>query len=160
MSTLFGSRVYDIWFAFSPDSLSPEFASEGLRTLVLGVKILSKEDAEVWLTKYKAASTSIENREKKMTAVAVDIERDLHIVGATALEDELQDGVPETIANLKKAGIKLWVLTGDKRETAIEIGYSTKGTLLFVPFLFHYNSSLTNVAVSSVDFYYVLDGSG
>jgi P-type E1-E2 ATPase len=64
-----------------------------------------------------------------MTAVAVDIERDLHIVGATALEDKLQDGVPETIANLKKAGIKLWVLTGDKRETAIEIGYSTKGEL-------------------------------
>ena len=73
-----------------------------------------------------------------MTAVAVDIERDLHIVGATALEDKLQAGVPETIANLKKAGIKLWVLTGDKRETAIEIGYSTKGKLFFVPFLFHY----------------------
>ena len=50
----------------------------------------------------------------------------MHIVGATAIEDRLQDGVPETIANLGKAGIKLWVLTGDKRETAIEIGYSTK----------------------------------
>ena len=58
--------------------------------------------------------------------MAVEIEKDLHIVGATAIEDKLQDGVPETIANLEKAGIKLWVLTGDKRETAIEIGYSTK----------------------------------
>lgn len=103
-----------------------EFASEGLRTLVLGIKILTDEGAEEWLSKYKKASTSIENRDKKLTAVAVEIERDLHIVGATAIEDKLQDGVPETIANLGKAGIKLWVLTGDKRETAIEIGYSTK----------------------------------
>ncbi|EED95897.1 hypothetical protein THAPSDRAFT_26702 [Thalassiosira pseudonana CCMP1335] len=102
------------------------FASEGLRTLVLGVKMLSEEAAAQWLTEFKAASTSIENRDKKLTAVAYDIERDLHIVGATAIEDKLQDGVPETIANLGKAGIKLWVLTGDKRETAIEIGYSTK----------------------------------
>lgn len=103
-----------------------EFASEGLRTLVLGVKILSDEDAEVWLSKFKEASTSIENRDEKLTNVATEIEKDLHIVGATAIEDKLQDGVPETIANLGKAGIKLWVLTGDKRETAIEIGYSTK----------------------------------
>lgn len=103
-----------------------EFASEGLRTLVLGVKILSEEEAETWLAKFKEASTSIENRDKKLTAVAYEIEKDLHIVGATAIEDRLQDGVPETIANLGKAGIKLWVLTGDKRETAIEIGYSTK----------------------------------
>jgi magnesium-transporting ATPase (P-type) len=58
--------------------------------------------------------------------VAAEIEKDLHIVGATAIEDKLQDGVPETISKLEKAGIKLWVLTGDKRETAIEIGYSTK----------------------------------
>lgn len=102
------------------------FASEGLRTLVLGVKILTDADAEEWLSKYKKAATSLENRDKKLTAVAAEIERNLHIVGATAIEDRLQDGVPETIANLGKAGIKLWVLTGDKRETAIEIGYSTK----------------------------------
>ncbi|KAL3807091.1 hypothetical protein ACHAXA_002117 [Cyclostephanos tholiformis] len=103
-----------------------EFASEGLRTLVLGVRILSDEGAEKWLAKYKKASTSIENRDKELTAVAGEIEQELHIVGATAIEDKLQDGVPETISNLEKAGIKLWVLTGDKRETAIEIGYSTK----------------------------------
>ncbi len=94
--------------------------------MVLGVKILSDSIAEEWLVKFKEASTSIEERSKKLTAVAYEIEKDLHIVGATAIEDKLQDGVPETIANLGKAGIKLWVLTGDKRETAIEIGYSTK----------------------------------
>jgi len=103
-----------------------EFASEGLRTLVLGVKILSENDTDQWLSKFKQASTSIEDRDQKLTTVAYEIEKDLHIVGATAIEDRLQGGVPDTIANLGKAGIKLWVLTGDKRETAIEIGYSTK----------------------------------
>jgi len=103
-----------------------EFATEGLRTLVLGVKIMTEEKTEEWLAKYKDAATSIENRDKKLTAVAYEVETGLHIVGATAIEDKLQDGVPETISKLGKAGIKLWVLTGDKRETAIEIGYSTK----------------------------------
>lgn len=93
---------------------------------MLGVRILSDDETEAWLSKFKEASTSIEDRDKKLTAVAYEIEKGLHIVGATAIEDRLQDGVPETIANLGKAGIKLWVLTGDKRETAIEIGYSTK----------------------------------
>lgn len=90
------------------------------------MKILTDAAANEWLTKFKEASTSIDDRDSKLTAVAYEIEKDLHIVGATAIEDRLQDGVPETIANLEKAGIKLWVLTGDKRETAIEIGYSTK----------------------------------
>lgn len=111
---------------FAKKCVCLEFASEGLRTLVLGVKILSDEETESWLSEFKDASTSIEDRDKKLTAVAYKIERELHIVGATAIEDRLQDGVPETIANLGKAGIKLWVLTGDKRETAIEIGYSTR----------------------------------
>ncbi len=102
------------------------FASEGLRTLVLGVRILSEEECDDWLTKYNLAATSIENREAKLTVAAKEIERKIHIVGSTAIEDKLQDGVPETIYNIAKAGIKLWVLTGDKRETAIEIGYSTK----------------------------------
>lgn len=103
-----------------------DFASEGLRTLVLGVRILSEEELEEWLATHKAAAKSIKDREKKLTNCALAIEKNLHIVGATAIEDRLQDGVPETIHNLEEAGIKLWVLTGDKRETAIEIGYSTK----------------------------------
>ena len=102
------------------------FASEGLRTLVLGVRILTERECDNWLAKYNIASTSIENRDIKLTAVAKEIETNIHIVGSTAIEDKLQDGVPETIYNIARAGIKLWVLTGDKRETAIEIGYSTK----------------------------------
>jgi magnesium-transporting ATPase (P-type) len=103
-----------------------EFASEGLRTLVLGVRFLTEDQCNDWLEKYNAASTAIDNRDKKLTQAAEDIEKELHIVGATAIEDKLQVGVPDTIATLEDAGIKLWVLTGDKRETAVEIGYSTK----------------------------------
>jgi len=103
-----------------------EFASEGLRTLVLGVRFLTDDQCNEWLLKYNAAATAIKGREEKLTEAAFEIERDLHIVGATAIEDKLQVGVPNTIATLAKAGINLWVLTGDKRETAIEIGYSTR----------------------------------
>jgi len=102
------------------------FASEGLRTLVLGIRVLSENDCTEWLHKYEKAAGSLVDRDSAMTALAVSIEKDIHIVGCTAIEDKLQDGVPEVISNIGKAGIKLWVLTGDKRETAIEIGYSTK----------------------------------
>ena len=103
-----------------------EFAREGLRTLVMGVRILTEEECSEWLVKYTAAATSLKNRDEKLTAAAEHIETQIHIVGATAIEDKLQDGVAGTIATLGDAGIKLWVLTGDKRETAKEIGYATK----------------------------------
>jgi magnesium-transporting ATPase (P-type) len=103
-----------------------EFATEGLRTLVLGVRFLTETDCAEWLELHKQAATSIKDRDEKLKAAALSIETNIHIVGATAIEDKLQDGVPDTIATLEKAGIKLWVLTGDKRETAIEIGYSTQ----------------------------------
>lgn len=59
-----------------------------------------------------------------MSELYEKIERNLLLVGSTAIEDKLQDGVPECIAKLAKANIKIWVLTGDKQETAINIGYS------------------------------------
>uniref|UniRef100_A0A7S3KZS3 P-type sodium-transporting ATPase4 n=1 Tax=Amphora coffeiformis TaxID=265554 RepID=A0A7S3KZS3_9STRA len=102
-----------------------DFASEGLRTLVLGMKILSEDECSNWLEQYNKAAVSLTNRADLLTEAALAIETDLHIAGATAIEDKLQKGVPKTIATLEKAGIKLWVLTGDKRETAVEIGYST-----------------------------------
>ena len=61
-----------------------------------------------------------------MEQVAEELEKDFDLVGATAIEDKLQEGVPETIEHIKAAGIKLWVLTGDKIETAINIGYSCR----------------------------------
>ncbi|KAG7346626.1 phospholipid-translocating P-type ATPase, flippase [Nitzschia inconspicua] len=103
-----------------------EFAKEGLRTLVLGIRFLTDTQCEQWLQTYRDAATSMKDRDGMMKKAAIEIESDLHVVGATAIEDKLQTGVPNTIATLGKAGIKLWVLTGDKRETAIEIGYSTR----------------------------------
>jgi magnesium-transporting ATPase (P-type) len=103
-----------------------EFAKEGLRTLVLGIRFLTDTQCEQWLEMYKDAATSIKDRDQMLKDAALEVEKNLHVVGATAIEDKLQTGVPNTIATLAKAGIKLWVLTGDKRETAIEIGYSTQ----------------------------------
>jgi len=102
-----------------------EFAREGLRTLVLGMRVLTERECKEWMEVYKAAAVSLKDRERLLTEAAIKIEKDLHIVGATAIEDKLQKDVPNTISTLEKAGIKLWVLTGDKRETAVEIGYST-----------------------------------
>jgi phospholipid-translocating ATPase len=69
--------------------------------------------------RYNEAIVSLEDREERIATVSDEIERDLRLLGATAIEDRLQDGVPETIADLKTAGIKIWVATGDKLETAI-----------------------------------------
>jgi P-type E1-E2 ATPase len=70
------------------------------------------------------ASVSLSEREEKMAAVAEQLEHSFDLVGSTAIEDKLQDEVGDTIQFMKDAGIKVWVLTGDKIETAINIGYS------------------------------------
>uniref|UniRef100_A0A3B3S683 Phospholipid-transporting ATPase n=1 Tax=Paramormyrops kingsleyae TaxID=1676925 RepID=A0A3B3S683_9TELE len=100
------------------------FANETLRTLCLCYKDISNEEYETWSKKHKAASISMSNREEALDEVSELIEKNLVLIGATAIEDKLQDGVPETIAKLAKADIKIWVLTGDKKETAENIGYS------------------------------------
>ena len=101
-----------------------KFAGEGLRTLCLAKKDLDVTVYEKWKERYQEAVTSLQNREEKVSAVYEEIEANLILVGTTAIEDKLQDGVPQCIANLAAANIKLWVLTGDKQETAINIGYS------------------------------------
>lgn len=103
-----------------------DFASEGLRTLCIASKIILEEEYKDWSAKYYEASTSLDDRSDKLDEVANLIEGDLFLLGATAIEDKLQDGVPETIHTLQDAGIKIWVLTGDRQETAINIGMSCK----------------------------------
>ena len=103
-----------------------DYAVEGLRTLCIAYKNLSSADYEVWQSKYLEASTSLVNRSDKIDEVAELIESDLKLLGCTAIEDKLQDRVPETIQTLQDANIKVWVLTGDKQETAINIGMSCK----------------------------------
>ncbi|GJE96419.1 phospholipid-translocating P-type ATPase [Phanerochaete sordida] len=102
-----------------------DFASEGLRTLTLAWRAIPDEEYDAWSEMYHEATISLDNREEKVDAACEAIERELNLLGATAIEDKLQDGVPETIADLKEAGIKIWVATGDKLETAIAIGHST-----------------------------------
>ncbi|CAG7734664.1 unnamed protein product [Allacma fusca] len=103
-----------------------EFATRGLRTLCCAVTEISHEAYEEWRPIYHKASTAIHEREEKLEDAANLIEQNLQLLGATAIEDKLQDMVPETIAALLKAGISVWVLTGDKQETAINIGYSCR----------------------------------
>ena len=67
-----------------------------------------------YLEQHAEAANILTDRDAALTGVAEFVERDLHIVGATGIEDKLQDGVPDTISKLSEAGIKLWVLTGDK----------------------------------------------
>ncbi|KAF9556000.1 phospholipid-translocating ATPase [Agrocybe pediades] len=102
-----------------------EFASQGLRTLTLAYKVIGEDEYNAWNERYHEATVAMDDREGKIEAVSDELERDLRLLGATAIEDRLQDGVPETIADLKRAGIKIWVATGDKLETAIAIGHST-----------------------------------
>ncbi|CAK9784350.1 unnamed protein product [Cutaneotrichosporon oleaginosum] len=101
------------------------FASEGLRTLCLAYRVLEPAEYEAWASAYHEAEVALSDREQKMEDVMAQVETNLQLLGATAIEDKLQDGVPETIADLKRAGINIWVATGDKLETAVAIGYTT-----------------------------------
>lgn len=104
------------------------YAEEGLRCLVLGYRDLSNEEFASWHHHYKNACSSLEEVQKRKDGKAnriddlmSEVEQNLTLIGATAIEDKLQDGVPECIAQLARAGISIWVLTGDKEETAINI---------------------------------------
>ncbi|KAI5867564.1 phospholipid-translocating P-type ATPase [Durotheca rogersii] len=100
------------------------FAREGLRTLCIAQRVLSEHEYLEWRKEHDKAATALQDREEKLEEVADKIEQELTLLGGTAIEDRLQDGVPDTIELLGRAGIKLWVLTGDKVETAINIGFS------------------------------------
>ncbi|TIA90033.1 hypothetical protein E3P99_01747 [Wallemia hederae] len=101
-----------------------DFANSGLRTLLVAQRQVSQKEYDNWVIQYDKAAAAITDREDEIERSCDLIERDLEILGATALEDKLQEGVPDAIQTLHKAGIKLWILTGDKVQTAIEIGFS------------------------------------
>jgi phospholipid-translocating ATPase len=85
---------------------------------------ISEEEYLQWSVTYDAAASAVRDRDEAIDKANELIEHSLLILGATALEDKLQEGVPDAIEQLHRAGIKLWILTGDKLQTAIEIGYS------------------------------------
>ncbi|KAK2112675.1 putative phospholipid-transporting ATPase VA, partial [Saguinus oedipus] len=102
------------------------YAVEGLRTLCIAKRVLSKEEYACWLQRHLEAESSLDNREELLFQSAIRLETNLHLLGATGIEDRLQDGVPETVAKLREAGLQIWVLTGDKQETAVTIAYACK----------------------------------
>ncbi|MGH0184474.1 UNVERIFIED_CONTAM: hypothetical protein FKN15_015154 [Acipenser sinensis] len=103
-----------------------QFATEGLRTLCFAYADLTESSYQEWLQEYNRVSTILKDRAQKLEECYEIIEKNLLLLGATAIEDRLQSGVPETIATLMRADIKIWILTGDKQETAINIGYSCR----------------------------------
>ncbi|XP_044503921.1 probable phospholipid-transporting ATPase 8 [Mangifera indica] len=102
-----------------------KYAEAGLRTLVIAYRELEEEEYRRWEEEFSKAKNSLTTDRGALLAAAADkIERNLILLGATAVEDKLQKGVPECIDKLSHAGIHIWVLTGDKMETAINIGYA------------------------------------
>lgn len=101
------------------------FAVEGLRTLVMGSKVLKEDEFSTWYNDWKNLQLSnSKNKEAELDEQGAKLEFDLEFIGTSAIEDKLQNGVPETIKLLMDADIRIWVLTGDKEETAIEIAKS------------------------------------
>ncbi|XP_058402984.1 phospholipid-transporting ATPase VD [Diceros bicornis minor] len=103
-----------------------DYAKRGLRTLCVAKKVMSDTEYAEWLRNHFLAETSIDNREELLLESAMRLENKLTLLGATGIEDRLQEGVPESIEALHKAGIKIWMLTGDKQETAVNIAYACK----------------------------------
>nr|XP_014712616.2 LOW QUALITY PROTEIN: phospholipid-transporting ATPase VD [Equus asinus] len=103
-----------------------DYAKRGLRTLCVAKRVMSDTEYAEWLRNHFLAETSIDNREELLLESAMRLENKLTLLGATGIEDRLQEGVPESIEALHKAGIKIWMLTGDKQETAVNIAYACK----------------------------------
>mmetsp|Transcript_9269 Transcript_9269/g.20748 ORF Transcript_9269/g.20748 Transcript_9269/m.20748 type:complete len:1129 (-) Transcript_9269:100-3486(-) len=101
------------------------FAEDGLRTLCLAGKDLTDDELKSFLKKFEEASLSTTNRAEQLDEVAELIEQDMMLHGITGVEDRLQESVGDTIVSMTQAGIKVWMLTGDKTETAVNIGIAT-----------------------------------
>ncbi|GMF49314.1 unnamed protein product [Phytophthora fragariaefolia] len=107
------------------------FGDDGLRTLTIAQRRVDEKEYLNWSARFKEANSSLEEIDKRKNGLPneidklmTEIERDLELLGATAIEDKLQNNVPSCIANLMRAGMRVWMLTGDKQETAINISYA------------------------------------
>ena len=101
-----------------------EFSKKGFRTLMIAYHKIKNEDYNSWINKLHEDELNIQNKHKLLERLYDIIENNLTLIGGTVVEDKLQDKVPETIRELRAAGIKIWVLTGDKLDTAENIGHS------------------------------------
>uniref|UniRef100_I3LWA1 Phospholipid-transporting ATPase n=1 Tax=Ictidomys tridecemlineatus TaxID=43179 RepID=I3LWA1_ICTTR len=118
-------------------------AVEGLRTLCVAYKSMAPEEYEAACRLLQTAKVALQDREKKLAEAYEQIERDLILLGATAVEDRLQEKAADTIEALQKAGIKVWVLTGDKMETAAATCYACK--------LFRRNTQLLELTTKRIE---------
>ncbi|KAH7837035.1 hypothetical protein Vadar_008720 [Vaccinium darrowii] len=101
------------------------FAEDGLRTLAFAYRRIEETQYEEWNTMFsKAKETMGPQRDELLESASEMIENNLILVGAVAVEDKLQKGVPECIDKLAQAGLKIWLLTGDKKETAVNVGFA------------------------------------
>lgn len=111
---------------YAYDQCLTSFSQKGWRTLVLAYRILSQTEYAQFAKLIDEANSDILNKESKLQLVYEQIETNLNIIGVTSVEDKLQEDVEHTLFCLRQAGIKIWVLTGDKLETAINISDSCK----------------------------------
>ena len=101
-----------------------DFSKKGLRTLMVAFRKINENDYKSWIKQLHKDELNMKNKQKLIDRLYDIIEKNLTLLGATAVEDKLQDNVPETIKEFRAAGIKIWVLTGDKLDTAKSIGHS------------------------------------
>eukprot|EP00189_Rhodosorus_marinus_P000535 CAMPEP_0113960262 /NCGR_PEP_ID=MMETSP0011_2-20120614/4613_1 /TAXON_ID=101924 /ORGANISM="Rhodosorus marinus" /LENGTH=1052 /DNA_ID=CAMNT_0000971687 /DNA_START=142 /DNA_END=3297 /DNA_ORIENTATION=+ /assembly_acc=CAM_ASM_000156 len=113
---------YNDWL----DEECGNLARDGLRTLVYGKRTLDEETFRTFEDMWTEARTQRHNRKEAMAAAQSSIERALELVGLTGVEDKLQDNVRESLEKLRHAGIRIWMLTGDKVETAVCIAVSSR----------------------------------
>ena len=124
----------DVIFSMLDDSSKVEsykngvklLANDGLRTMCMAYKTITQSEYDEWAKQYEEANGSMDERAQKLEKACALIESDMTYIGCSGIEDALQEGVAETIQSLREAGIVVWMLTGDKKETAIMIGYSSK----------------------------------
>nr|DBA20936.1 TPA: hypothetical protein GDO54_017666 [Pyxicephalus adspersus] len=118
-------------------------ALDGYRTLCVAFKELTQEEYDKINKQLNEAKIALQDREEKLARVFDDIEDDMHLLGATAVEDRLQEQAAETIEAFHAAGMKVWVLTGDKMETAKSTCYACR--------LFQNNTELLELTTKNVE---------
>jgi phospholipid-transporting ATPase len=101
-----------------------DFSLQGFRCLYVGMKIFDEEEYNTLCQELEAAGLNLDDKEEEVKKVTDKFENGVYLIGGTIVEDKLQDDVPETIRDLRLAGIKIWMITGDKIDTAYNIGLS------------------------------------
>lgn len=128
-------KVPEVQRGFLQDECE-NLAREGLRTLVITQKFLKENDYMIWRKMYDDASMLLQNRDQAVRKVVDQLENDMEFLGVTGVEDKLQEDVCQTLESIKQAGINVWMLTGDKLETAtciaISAGLKSKHQELFI----------------------------